>query len=44
MIHTPVAIRTMEDNFKKLITESGIDVCFDVTPHTFAAFFCQLFE
>ena len=30
----PLAIRTMEDNFKKIIEASTINVNFNVTPHT----------
>lgn len=30
----PLAIRTMEDNFKKIIEASTINVSFNVTPHT----------
>jgi site-specific recombinase XerD len=30
----PLAIRTMEDNFKKIIEASKINVSFNVTPHT----------
>lgn len=30
----PLAIRTMEDNFKKIIESSTINVSFNVTPHT----------
>ena len=30
----PLAIRTMEDNFKKIIAASRINVNFNVTPHT----------
>jgi site-specific recombinase XerD len=30
----PIAIRTMEDNFKKLVAASKINVRFKITPHT----------
>jgi site-specific recombinase XerD len=30
----PLAIRTMEDNFKKIIETSTINVSFNITPHT----------
>jgi site-specific recombinase XerD len=30
----PLAIRTMEDNFKKILAASKINTCFSVTPHT----------
>jgi len=30
----PLAVRTMEDNFKKIIAASGINTYFNVTPHT----------
>ena len=30
----PLAIRTMEDNFKKILAASKINVYFNVTPHT----------
>jgi site-specific recombinase XerD len=30
----PIAIRTIEDNFKKILATSGIDVHFKITPHT----------
>jgi site-specific recombinase XerD len=34
----PLAIRTMEDNFKKILAASKINVYFNVTPHTLRQF------